>query len=850
MAVYLAAANGNLSDAAGTWDTVDATSYLYSVAANTALTTAYVESQAFTPGAITIDGIVVHISSRASAPVGTMSIRLAQGGALVAGTEVTINVSDIDRPGGTGLHAPGLYLFKFAAPVLLVAATPYTVSAKTSSAAMVNLYRNATAGNWSRMLRTTTAANPGAGDEWHVLGEWTAAATKTNRTIAMDETAVTDYGSANTDLNLQSVTVGKGGTLACNNAGATNYMLQVSGGVRVWGGGIFTYGTVASPIPITSTATLQFDCAADGDFGLLADGTFTAQGVARTSGKNVVQVLLNTDEAAAQTVLGIGPVSGVGNADPGWLNGDIVDIASTTRTFSQSEQRTLSADASATTITVSAGLTNAHSGTSPTQAEVILVTRNVIIRSVSTTAMAFATFGDTSTVDLDWVWFRYLGANANYKWGVQIRTQSGGSFDMRYCSVTDFEQNGIVIGATSITSSANVSIRDVGLTSRQNAAQNGAFALLQTDGQNIVLDSLTVTANDGASGTREGFVFQAAPYAVISNIRASGSETTGISCETPTTTAELLPSGAMSNFIAHSNQNEGISISGDFPTKITTVSIWRNNNGLSTGGLSISNPGERVIDGGTIFGNNSNNVFLNATSVVTLKSLTIAGDTTFSTATGVAFNGSQSLFLARLENCSLGDVAGIFAAHTSQDINFGGGRKTVDLTLVDTLLDSATELANTSVLQGQSVVRYQRVDQATAVHKSTYYGAANGTVEYDATVFRTSAPSEKMSPTSVYPVWRMRSQVRRRPIRSGQTASISVYVRKSAAYNGSAPRLILLSNPAVGIDSDVIAATHAAIADTWELLSYTTAAASEDGVVSFYVDCDGSAGSVYTEDWA
>jgi hypothetical protein len=843
MAVYLAAANGNLSDAAGTWDTVDATSYLYSVAANTALTTAYVESQAFTPGAITIDGIVVHISSRASAPVGTMSIRLAQGGALVAGTEVTINVSDIDRPGGTGLHAPGLYLFKFAAPVLLLAATPYTVSAKTSSAAMVNLYRNATAGNWSRMLRTTTAANPGAGDEWHVLGEWTAAATKTNRTIAMDETAVTDYGSASTDLNLQSVTVGKGGTLACNNAGATNYMLQVSGGVRVWGGGIFTYGTVASPIPITSTATLQFDCAADGDFGLLADGTFTAQGVARTSGKNVVQVLLNTDEAAAQTVLGV-------DTDCGWLNGDIVDIASTSRTFSQSEQRTMSADASATTITVSAGLTNAHSGTSPTQAEVILVTRNVIIRSVSTTAMAFATFGDTSTVDLDWVWFRYLGAATNYKFGVQIRTQSGGSFDMRYCSVTDFETQGIYIGGTSITSNASVSIRDCGLTSRQNAVQQEAFVLTQTDGQNITIDRITVTANDGASGARSGFSFDAAPYATISNIRASGCEASGIDCQTPTSLADLLPAGTMSSFTAHSNANHGIGLSGNFPITITTVSIWRNNNALSTGGLNVSGPGEKVIDGGSIFGNSSNNIFITAPNEFIGKSLTVAGDTTFSTATGLSFNGSSSYFFTRLENCSFGDVSGIFAAHTSQDITFGGGRKTVQLILVDTLLDSATELASTGVLQGQSVIRYQRVDQATAVHKSTYYGAVNGTVEYDTAVFRTAAPSEKMSPTSVYPVWRMRSQVRRRPIRSGQTASISVYVRKSAAYNGSAPRLILLSNPAVGIDSDVVAATHAAIADTWELLSYTTAAASEDGVVSFYVDCDGSAGSVYTEDWA
>jgi hypothetical protein len=80
--------------------------------------------------------------------------------------------------------------------------------------------------------------------------------------------------------------------------------------------------------------------------------------------------------------------------------------------------------------------------------------------------------------------------------------------------------------------------------------------------------------------------------------------------------------------------------------------------------------------------------------------------------------------------------------------------------------------------------------------------------------------------------------------------NISAYVRKSAAYTGSAPRLMQRANPAIGVLVDTVIDTHSAAADTWEQLSGTTAAASEDGVCEFFVDCDGALGIVYADDWA
>jgi hypothetical protein len=91
MATRISCASGDFT-AAATWATADATSLLDSEANNTALTTSYVESSAFTPGAITIDGIAVKVALRAAgSPATTMTVRLAQGGADVAGTVVTIN---------------------------------------------------------------------------------------------------------------------------------------------------------------------------------------------------------------------------------------------------------------------------------------------------------------------------------------------------------------------------------------------------------------------------------------------------------------------------------------------------------------------------------------------------------------------------------------------------------------------------------------------------------------------------------------------------------------------------------------------------------------------------------------
>jgi hypothetical protein len=92
-------------------------------------------------------------------------------------------------------------------------------------------------------------------------------------------------------------------------------------------------------------------------------------------------------------------------------------------------------------------------------------------------------------------------------------------------------------------------------------------------------------------------------------------------------------------------------------------------------------------------------------------------------------------------------------------------------------------------------------------------------------------------------------------IANGKTCKVSVWVRKSVigdgvAYNGSQPRLIVKANPALGSNSDVVLATASASSGTWELLTGTTTAVTDNGVLEVLVDCDGTTGWINVDDWS
>lgn len=831
MAAKIARATGNLT-AAATWGVVDATSLLDVETNNTATTTTYVESATFTPGAIIIDGIAVKVRTRSASPSGTFSIRLAQAGATVAGTEVTINVADIATD---VVDYAGPVLVQFAA-VTLVAATLYTVSIKSSVNGQVTCYRDATAGNWCRMLRTTTTGAPVAGDDLFILGQWTAAGVKTNVAVTMDSTAATDYGSAVTTR--AGFGVGNGGSLVWANAAATNYILQVSAIVGVWFGGIWTMGGVGTECPRNSTMTLQLDCAAAGDFGLFIFGTFTAQGLSRTIGKNVVQCLLNVDAAAAATTLNV-------NTDTGWLNADDIAIATTTRTTTQSEARTLNANAGASSMVVSAGLTNAHSGTSPIQAEVILLTRNVKIRAVTSAALySFISIGTIATVDCDWVEFRYLGGTSGPKRGIEINTTTG-TTALSYCSWREPLSGGILtVGSTW----NNLSIDNLVAWSVSTPTGAPIVNLVLTTGTNwSVTDSCFLcnqTTNfDGLTTVTVG--------GTLARLRIAGFGGNGLSIN-PAPAAGAIRT-TWTDFELHGNNIAGLafqsSIAGQHLGKISNVNVWRNFG--SQGGIAFFNgrPVKLVIEGGNVFGNFNYGIGVFSVPIwLELRNMTLAGDTTFAQPTGLHLNQANNYYRVTVENCTFGVAGGIKVAHSVADIAHGNTFQWVELELLHCLLSSGTPILSfTANAIGQSYIRYQRVNQASGVHKTQL--AARGTLTFDTTTFRTAAPSEKLTPTAAALFEKVESSIVEVPVDAAQIVTVSAWVQKDASYNGNPPRLIAKANPALGQTTDLVLDTFTLGSGVWEQLAGALPSASEAGCWEIYVDCDGTAGNVFVDDY-
>lgn len=301
----------------------------------------------------------------------------------------------------------------------------------------------------------------------------------------------------------------------------------------------------------------------------------------------------------------------------------------------------------------------------------------------------------------------------------------------------------------------------------------------------------------------------------------------------------------------HSNGQAGISVDGLDFGKLSSVNLWRN---LATnfGGLYVNLAGKLVIETGSFFGNATNNVFFassGATKRLILRSVTLSGDSTFATTNGVNFNvaGAASITL-ECDNCTFGTASGIKVAHTNDiNANSTGSNRYAEIVLRNTKLDSATEIANQAHLAGGSFIKYQRVDQATNTHKTVY--PTLGTISYETTVFRSAAPSQALAPAGDGAGEKLESGPKRYKVANAATVAVSVYVRKSAAYTGSAPRLMQRANPAIGVLVDTVIATHSAAADVWQQLSGVSAAASENGVAEFYVDCDGALGTVYVDDW-
>lgn len=849
MAMLISRANGNFT-AAATWGTVDnaASSQLTNPSASTNTTTSYVYSSAFTGTNTRVsDGIALFLKRLTT--TGTVSVALSDDNGVTATREVTVNASDLPAD-------ESWVFFKFGSTLTLDGGTDYKVGVKASSADNALIYRDGTAGNWARMVSTTTTGAPVAGDTMLVVGEWTAAGSSASITVTMDNTATTDFGS-NSSAGLPAQTspgtfngiqIGQNGVMTWGTSAATNYYLKLSGQLIVWSGGTYNMGTTSTPCPRGSTMYIQFDSTgttATTTFGLAAfnGATVVMQGLSRTSGKDVVWCRLSADASANATSLTV-------DIDTGWLDNDQIAVATTTQTATQSELGAMNGAAGASTLTVdgfagtAGGLASAHSGTSPTQAEVIMLTRSVRISGATSTNTGFTHFAASATADIDWVEFFWLGSSAGgiANNPIVTYTSSSGSLTCHYSACygsRGFVSFGSFLSNANVTISQNVYWASTTIapfsinagTTASNIAFSGNVAIsnsastsffsLQGHGAN----QISVTDNIVAGGN-SGFVLGGSRYYMNGN--------TAHSCVNGFVIAETNSTGKQYSFI--------------------NCSAWR----CTTQGFNfdLAFPTLVYCENVTAFGNTTRGFFLrNVGCAYVFNTVFASGDSTFACADGFGFNQpgvSQGLIQVTVNNGTFSSTSGIYRANTNADINIPSGfvSSMLQMQFNNTLFGAATEISNLSALVPAGYIKSSRHDQIKGAFKSWF---PYGIVERDTTIYRTAAPSERLTPNNAS--GKLVSGSRIAAVDDLGTVTISVYVRKSvvgdgAAYNGNQPRLILKANPAAGINSDTVLATMSAAAGSWQQLTGTTAAVDADGALEFVVDCDGTTGWVNVDDWS
>lgn len=822
MATLKSVATGNFSSSS-TWALCEGS--IDTDSTSSALSTVYAGANNYTPASnIDVQGVCLKVAARFTT-IGTMSIEIynVTAAAQVAGTEVTVDIADIGAGNATD-KASYWHYFRFTTPVTLTSGTNYVIRAKNSaSGTNINLYRNATASGWDRQFVTTTNQAPIAGDTLIILGDKTGSGTFNSYSITMNSTSSTDYGSGSTTVT--SIFVGHDATFSYGTSAATNYILRISGILAVGSGGTFNIGTAVTPIPRDSTAILEFDCASDGQFGLeVRGGNCNLQGLSRSSGKNIDRCFLTTDEIIGQTTLEV-------DEDTGWLSGDEIAISATNRTATQHEQHVLASNALSSSLSIVSSLIYIHLGNSNTAAEVILLTRNVKICSVSTTFMTYVDVRNTAIVDFDWVEFRYIGANATGKFGVSLNTVSG-SANVNNCVARNSEFAGFVVDASG---AANVNIIDCITYSTTGAGNRGGFHVGITTVLNTVIFNNCLAMAPATYGFFIGSV-----NAILDSCRAVSCPTAGIYLSDGTSTTST---GYIENLYIRSCG------SGIFLSNLSKYFINNSTVRLTNTQALLSQGNTFVEFNNFICTGCASGILCNQIMNWIFNDSIFAGEVSGSNSTlRWLLNSNGGGGYIYCNRCTIGSTSGDYSLHTSNSMFFQGAA--LNVMFNKTVINDASEIGGQTAIRPDCFVSFQANDNVANNHKLV---KRQGTISYDSTILDGGIASSRL--TTSASLEKLESEIFFIPINDGETVDISVRVRKSVigdgtAYNGNEARLIIKADTSLGIDSDVVLDSSTAASNgAFESIFGTSPIVTASGVLKVIVDCDGTTGWINIANW-
>jgi hypothetical protein len=764
----------------------------------------------------TVDAILVKIASRAASPSGTVTVGLYNALGNLK-TESTVNISDIPT------DCKGWVCITIADTVL--GYENHTIRIKTSASSQLTIFGTSST-NWCRCLRRKLDNTAGTGgvnpyrtpetnDEIIIVGELTGAGTSNTLTVTHNETATTTY---------DTLEVGHKGIWKWGTSASTNYYFKTSDNI-VFGSGSETYiGDTTTALPSTSTATIEVVPATNAAVGIYA--LSNSKVVTRAALQPTPIAQLAADVAASGTGL-------TTDVTTNWKSGQTLLITGT-GAVTQYEEKALSADASGTSVTVNA-VTNAHTGTGDTKAHVGNITRSITIKGTSTSLNTFFYAGPTAltTLDFEYTIFENMGANVATKYGVVIDTFSGSGSDVKFlgCVFENFTIAGTAHLWVNSPAIEKCRVEDCifynvnGLHFR-NEVQSLTSA-------NLILKNCLAAVNIRQSS--DGFLLQSKSWQV-DDLYVWNSNQTGTFCiSAATVNANYQNNGSFdykwSNLQAHMNTS--------VPMRILRArnSIFGNlffTKGNSSGAIYlqgkdfISIDELKVRDGNGIRGQDV------STNLLRIGKVDINANSV-----------SNTVGFLMLWDCQF-EIDELTITGTTGDSIQVGTTTTFQNTLIRLVSNKTSISSYSGTYNPNGYLKFGNWSNTANTIRHVY---KYGELRTSTSEFNTASPSIEMIPNNASN--KLKSTEKKIAVANGNTATVKVYVKKSATYNGNQVQLMVKKDAQSGVTVDTqLTVSTSASDNAWEELSGTLPTASGDVVYTVYLTCDGTAGSVYTDDWS
>lgn len=794
------------------------------------LTTSFQNSATFIlSGSVTISAIGFKIGALPASPgTSTITIALDQSGTTVTGTSVTFQISY--------LVGTGWVLIALSGNVTLTAGT-YSLKILASVGFTVQIQTTSGTSSFCKMLLTTTTGTPVASgsesDNLYIIGTLTYGGTSiTGVSCTWDSTDATDAWNM--------LTLGSNCNLSCAALASTNYYMILANDFRCYYNCLFK---TASIWPTSSTFTMQFNSTAApgsaGGYGLVLFNNATVDLWGDSS--KTCNTTLTADAATAATSVTVSSAFG-------WAVSDKLAFASTDLTATHCESKAISS-VSGTTIGVAA-LTNAHSGTSPTIAEVINLTRLIKVQGKDSTHLGYVVCQPGANFSCYGVEFTNLGGSTSGYLGININSTSiSNAIYFYYCSFHDF-----ATGASGIVIQAGTNTVTINTCSFYNIPNNHLLVNGAANALTVNVDGCVFMLNTNAS---DAIVDWSGPVGHLETSTIVGSVATGSQGGLTLRSTGYNTYSTFSYITVHSCAGSGITLlaatglSNNVNLTMSNLTTWRNTaNGIYYNALMTS--ATVTINTWTSFGNGNAQLSFNNnfTGTWQMTGLTWYTGTTYTCPIGLQTNPGtaisyNSIMDMYIDSSDLGSTG----SHTNGDIDiYTVGQHRIycrNCKFGSTPVNNQTNLVNGGFVAS---------DRHSQTANNYAYYAQYGTLTEDTTIYKTASPSARMTGNSTINSQNLGEF--KISINNGDTPTISFQVRKSvsgdgAAYNGSAPVLILKANPGLGIASDTTLATLSGGSGSWTTLAGTfPSAATSNGIAIFMIQISGSTGWVNVDDMA